>query len=175
MLFRSGGYIAHLGMGIIMIGLVGSSMYVRDVRLQVPEQAGASFQVDDYTFTFQGLDEETLPNQDVVSRATFAVARDGRPVGTVDPGVTQFARQGQTRLDARVLSEPLRDIFVVWEGSEAGQMSVNVKINPLIWFAWGGFGLLMLGTLLAAWPKRAALAAVPPATARSTSKRKGAK
>ena len=54
-------------------------------------------------------------------------------------------------------------------------MSVNVKINPLIWFAWGGFGLLMLGTLLAAWPKRAALAAVPPTTARSTSKRKGAK
>jgi cytochrome c-type biogenesis protein CcmF len=66
-----------------------------------------------------------------------------------------------------VLSEPLRDIFVVWEGSEAGNMSVNVKVNPLIWFAWGGFGILLLGTTLAMWPKkRAALAVAAPVTSK---------
>ena len=74
------------------------------------------------------------------------------------PGQTQFARQGQTRLNAAVLSEPLRDIFMVWEGNQPGaegeELSLNVKINPLIWFAWAGFGLLLLGALIAAWPKR---------------------
>ncbi len=174
---QSGGYIAHIGMAIILVGLVGSSMYVRDVRLNVPEQAGATFQVDDYTFTFQGISEDQLKNGDIVAKATFAVQRDGVSLGTVDPGLTKFARQGQTRLDARVLIEPLRDIFVVWEGSEEGQMSVNVKINPLISFAWGGFGVLMLGAALAAWPKRAPAAIVPAAPVRksASSKRKVAK
>ncbi len=159
---QSGGYLSHIGMGIIIIGLVGSSMYVRDVIIEVPDKQGESFTVDDYTFTYQGLNEQKLTNGDIVARASFAVARDGRALGTVTPGLTQFARQGQTRLDAEVLSEPLRDIFMVWQGSEQGMMSVNVKINPLIWFAWGGFGLLMLGTALAAWPKkRPALAAAP--------------
>ncbi|MDZ4168082.1 MAG: cytochrome c biogenesis protein CcsA [Coriobacteriia bacterium] len=156
---QSGGYLSHLGMGIIMIGLVGSSMYVRDVRLTVPETPGAQFKVDNYDFTFQGIEEKTLPNGDVVAKATFGVEKNGRSVGTVDPGLTQFARQDQTRLDAKVLMEPLRDIFVVWEGSESGQMSVNVKVNPLIAFAWGGFAILMLGSALAAWPKKVVVAA----------------
>lgn len=172
---QSGGYIAHIGMGIILIGLVGSSMYVRDVRLTIPEEAGATFEVDNYTFTFQGLDETTLPNGDIVGKAAFSVERSGRSIGIVDPGLTQFARQGQTRLDARVLSEPLRDIFVVWEGSQEGQMTVNVKINPLIWFAWGGFGILLLGTALAAWPKRQPALAVAAAPRTRAPARKGSK
>lgn len=163
---QSGGYLAHIGTGIILIGLVGSAMYVRDVRVSVPEKPGETFTVDDYTFTFQGIQQRQLPNGDIDVNATFAVARDGRPLGTVDPGLTQFAQQGQTRLNARVKSELLRDIFMVYEGSQNDQMSINVKINPLIWFAWGGFIVLMIGTALASWPKRVpqqAAAAAPAA------------
>jgi cytochrome c-type biogenesis protein CcmF len=154
---QSGGYLSHIGIGIILIGLIGSAMYVRDVRLNIPDKPGSSFKADNYTFVYQGTQEQKLPNGDINAIATFAVTKDGRPVGTATPGLTQFARQGQTRLNAKVVSEPLRDIFVVWEGTEGGQMSVNVKINPLIWFAWGGFLILLVGTALAAWPKKRAL------------------
>jgi len=152
-----------------MIGLVGSAMYVRDVRLNVPETKGESFKVSNYTFTFQGIEQETLGNGDVVATAAFDVTKNGRSLGRVEPGLTQFARQGQTRLNAKVLAEPLRDIFMVWEGSESNTMSINVKVNPLIGFAWGGFALLLLGTGLAAWPKKQPALAAVPAT---SSKRK---
>lgn len=166
---QSGGYLAHISMGIIMIGLVGSSMYVKDVRMLIDNQPGETFTVSNYTFTFNGITDEQLPNGDVVSQATFAVERDGRSLGTTQPGLTRFARQGQTRLDASVYSEPLRDIFVVWEGNQQNaegteQLSVNVKINPLIWFAWAGFGLLMVASALAAWPKKRLELAVAPAS-----------
>jgi len=172
---QSGGYIAHIAMGIIMIGLVGSSMYVRDVRVLINNTPGESFNVSNYTFTLQGITETTQANGDVVSRATFDVQRDGRSIGSTQPGLTAFSRQGQTRLDAAVFSEPLRDIFVVWEGNQENadgveQLSVNVKINPLIWFAWGGFGLLLLGSGLAAWPKKGReIAAVAPVKAAAKS------
>ncbi len=49
--------------------------------------------------------------------------------------------------------------------------TINVKINPLIWFSWGGFILMLIGTGLAMWPKKGArLVAAPtrPAAKKST-------
>lgn len=151
---QSGGYLAHIGMGLILIGLVGSAMYVRDVRTVVADSPGATFSVSDYTFTYKSTENVQQANGDTKSAAVFGVSRNGRQLGDITPGQTQFAAQDQTRLDASVMSEPLRDIFVVWEGTQGGQLSMNVKINPLIGFAWGGFALLLLGAALAAWPKK---------------------
>jgi len=161
---QSGGYLAHMGIGIILIGLVGSAMYVRDVRTTIPDKTGETIQVSNYTFTYQGTADVQQPNGDVKSVAKFSVSKGGKNLGTIEPGLTQFAAQQQTRLDAAVLPEPLRDIFVVWEGTQEGQMSMNIKINPLISFAWGGFLLLLIGSGLAAWPKKRpelAVAAAP--------------
>lgn len=164
---QSGGYLSHIAIGIILIGLVGSAMYVRDDKILINDEVGTTFSVSNYTFTYLGIEQESLSNGDLVAHAKFSVQRDGKALGTIEPGLTQFARQGQTRLDAQVHSEALRDIFVVWEGNQTAsdgteQLSINVKINPLIWFAWGGFALLLFGSALAAWPKkRPELAAVP--------------
>ena len=166
---QSGGYMAHIGMGIILIGLIGSSMYVRDVSQLMENKPGAKIEVSNYTFTLKEVVDTTLPNGDERQVAVLTVERDGKLLGEIDPGLTAFARQGQTRLDASVHSELLRDIFVVYQGQQEGpggttQLSINVKINPLIWFAWGGFILLLFGTALAAWPKKArALVAEVPA------------
>lgn len=159
---QSGGYITHLGIGIILIGLIGSTMYVQDIKKTVANKAGSSFTVSNYTFIFKSLDEQTLPNQDVVAKARFDVARNGKPVGEAAPGIRQFAVQGQQKTDADVHVEPLRDVFVVFEGTtgdNADQLSMNIKINPAISFVWAGFILTILGSALAAWPKRRALAA----------------
>ena len=168
---QSGGYLTHIGMGIILIGLVGSAMFVLDQTYTVPVKQGSTFQVDQYTFTYQGDKRETLANGNNKTNIILAVSRNGRPVGTITPGQTEFVAQQQTRLDARVLSEPLRDIFVVFQGVQNEEAVINVKINPLIWFSWGGFILMMLGTVLAMWPKKGArLVAAParPAAKKST-------
>lgn len=154
---QSGGYLSHIAMGIIVIGLVGSAMYVRDVSFNVPTTPGSEFSVSNYRLVLTGTEQNTLSNGDVDNVVNFDVYRDGKKIGAVQPSQTTFARQGQTRLNAVVLSEPLRDIFVVYQGTQGSEMSINVKINPLIWFVWAGFGILMGGTLLASWPKKKAL------------------
>lgn len=160
---QSGGYISHIAMGIIVIGLIGSSMYVRDISANIPMKAGETVQVSNYTLVFTGYEDTTQPNGDIDSIAHFDVKRDGKSLGALDTSMTSFAVQGQTRLNAKVLGEPLRDIFVVFQGvsGESGseQISLNVKINPLIRFVWFGFGLLLAGTALATWPRKKAYAA----------------
>ena len=170
---QSGGYLTHIGMGIILIGLIGSAMFVLDQTYTVPDKVGSTFQVDKYTFTYQGNKSDTLANGNVKTGVILDVSRDGKKVGAINPGMTEFVVQQQNRLDAKVLSEPLRDIFVVFQGVQDGNLTINVKINPLIWFSWGGFILMLLGTSLAMWPKKGArLVAVPPAAGpKSYSKR----
>ncbi len=55
---QSGGYIAHIGIGIILIGLVGSAMYVYDNNYTIPQKPGSTFTVEGYTFTYTGSDSE---------------------------------------------------------------------------------------------------------------------
>jgi cytochrome c-type biogenesis protein CcmF len=153
---QSGGFISHMAMGIIVIGLIGSVMYVRSSTFNVANKPGVSkIKMADYVFTFQGLTSDTLANGDVESVATFDVERSGKRLGSITPSLTKFSVQGQSRHNASVRSEPLRDIFFVLEDMQSEEtIPVDIKINPLIWFTWAGFGLLMLGTVLSSWPKK---------------------
>lgn len=100
---QSGGYLTHLGMGIIIIGLVGSSMFVKDVKASIEETPGAQFEVGGYTFVFTGVDQQTLPNSDEVTTLKFDVMRGDKLVGTASPGRVHYHRQDQTRLDVSVI------------------------------------------------------------------------
>jgi cytochrome c-type biogenesis protein CcmF len=167
---QTGGYLAHIGMGIILIGLVGSAMFVQDQTFMVPDQNGAQFNMADYTFTYTGATNATLSNGNTVENVNLLVSRGGKQVGTISPSITEFvnmASDQRDRLDAQVLSEPLRDIFVVFQGGQDNRLVINVKINPLIWFTWIGFGLLMVGTVIAVWPRRGGPAPEPQRTAGS--------
>ncbi len=152
---QSGGYITHLGIGIVLIGLIGSSMFVDDMDFAIPQQAGAQFEAGGYTFNFKGFNEETVPNGDIETVLGFDVMDGSRLVQTVTPGQIAYYQQQQTRLNVDVIVEPLRDVFVVYNGIDsAGNIQMNVKVNPLISFAWVGFALLTLGATLASWPKK---------------------
>jgi cytochrome c-type biogenesis protein CcmF len=152
---QSGGYLTHLGIGIILIGLIGSSMYVDDMDFSVPQVAGSSFEAAGYTFNFKGFNEEEVPNGDVESTLAFDVTDGTKLIDTVTPGQIFYFRQQQTRQNVDVMIEPLRDVFVVYNGVDAaGNIQMNVKINPLISFAWVGFVIMIIGASLASWPRK---------------------
>ena len=63
---QSGGYIAHIGMGVILIGLVGSAMFVQDQTFMVNDKVGTTFHMADYSFKYQGANHATLPNGNTI-------------------------------------------------------------------------------------------------------------
>ena len=156
---QSGGYLTHLGIGIILFGLVGSTMFVHEQIVSVPSQPGSEFSVGRYDFAFQGAEQQQLDNGDTVTRVNFVVSKNGVPIGTAAPGQIEFFRQQQTKLNAYVLVEPLHDVFVVYQGGDEEFISMQVKINPLISWVWFGFLLTIIGTSLAMYPKKLAVAA----------------
>lgn len=151
---QSGGYLTHLGVGVVLIGLIGSAMYVRTDNFQLPNTPGKSHTVGGYQYVLQGLQNATLPNGDTQQSVQLNVMRNGQLVGTAAPSQLSFKVQQQTRLNADVIHEPLRDVFLVFNGEQNGQLVFTAKVNPMISWAWAGFLLMILGTALATWPKR---------------------
>ncbi len=156
-----GGFVAHLGMGVMLVGLIGSSMYVYERSGYIPpvEASAASSEplvVEDYALTYVSEDIVVSENgDDVFYSVTFDVSKDGSYLGQVTPSLQLVQSTGQRQYHAAVLALPTEDFFVVYNGvNDLGAFSLNVKINPLIWFVWGGFGLLMAGSAIAAFGRR---------------------
>lgn len=156
-----GGFVSHLGMAVILIGLIGSSMYVTEKTAYLDynsetETCESDFVIQDYTLKFTGSDIELQDNDDdIIYTAFFDVYQDGQKIGEVSPAVQMVQSTQQQKLLASVLHFPTEDLFVVYRGvSEDGDLSMDVRVNPLISVVWVGFGLLALGIVIASVGRR---------------------
>lgn len=157
---QSGGYIAHFGIGVILIGLVGSAMFVQDYKGSVAKP-GDKFKVGDYEMTYVTTDQKQLANGDQLTTAHFTTSQGGRQLGSVAPAELFNAVAQQSTRNVAIVHQPLRDVFIVLEQvNQDGSLQMSAKINPLINMTWLGFVLLIAGSGIAVWPKRRAAAAV---------------
>lgn len=153
-----GGFLAHLSLGVMLVGLIGSSMYTTEqtgyLAASEGSDAAKAFAVQDYELTY--ADDAIVETDDGITYTlVLDVKRAGQDIGQVAPSVYLDKSTLQQRLDAQVLTAPDHDLFVVYRGVNMnGDYSLDVRVNPLILCVWAGFALLMLGTAIAALGKR---------------------
>lgn len=157
-----GGGVSHAAMGIILVGLVGSSMYVTEVTGYLPydeeaDTCSETFSIQDFELVYTGNTIELSDNgDDIIYALSFDVMKDGAFVGSVEPAVQVVQSTQQQKLVASVVSFPAEDLFVVYRGMSAtGSFSLDVRVNPLISCVWMGFALLMAGALITLFARRA--------------------
>jgi cytochrome c-type biogenesis protein CcmF len=156
-----GGFLAHLSIAIILVGLIGSSMYVTETSTYLPfnedtDTASEDVIIQDYRLVFIESNIEPQDNgDDTLYGVSFDVYKHDRLVGHVDPGIYYVDSSQQRKPLAGVLGSPLEDLFVVYNGvTEDGSLSVSAFVNPCITFVWVGFGVLMIGTIIATVGRR---------------------
>ncbi len=158
---RYGGYIVHLGVIFFAIGVTGN-VYQAEVERSL--KLGETVEVGNYALTFRGL--ATVEEADrslLVARMAVRTAQ-GRDMGTLEPAKAVFRlREDQPMTLPAVLTRPLEDLYVllgayridppnVPGGAPVEHATVKVYVNPLVSFVWLGLMVLVLGTLIAAWP-----------------------
>ncbi|MBQ6454611.1 MAG: cytochrome c biogenesis protein CcsA [Eggerthellaceae bacterium] len=156
-----GGGFAHIAMAVLLVGLIGSSMYVYEkagyLQIDAETHQSTPFAVQEYTLDYASdriIDDSEASNT-IVYEVTFDVYRDGTKVGQVSPSVQVNVATQQRKLNAAVLGFPEEDLFVVYQGvNQAGWFSLDVRINPLINLVWIGFAMLMIGTAFACFGRR---------------------
>ena len=151
---NGGGALTHFAMAVILVGLIGSSMYTNETTTSLHYDEDSQTVTDelvlrDYSLTYTGKDSQIEDNGDVRYVLYFDVYKNGEKVAEAAPEMQVLYTTKQQKLEAAILKLPTEDLFVVFQGVSADNTLVmNVRINPLINFVWVGFALLCAGMVL---------------------------
>ena len=149
---RYGGYIVHLAVVMVALGVVGQSFY--GVQRDVALQPGESVTVQDYTLEY--VDTTALAYADRTEfRTTVEVYRDGELLETMHPQRTFHPAFNMASTRAAIRSTPVEDFYVVpSENREDGAVGFRILVNPLVWWMWVAGPVMIFGTVVALWPSR---------------------
>ena len=158
---RYGGYVVHLAIVLLALGITGSSFY--GVKRDVILAPGEEVTVDGYTIEFAG--SRTLVRSD---RTEFLNdVRVSRGSGDSWPMTAWRAFYPDLRMaatQAAIRSTPVEDLYIVSsESLDDGRVAFRILVNPLVWWMWLAGPVLILGTVVALWPQRSLSLATAPA------------
>ncbi len=149
---RYGGYIVHVGVVIVVVGLAGAAFN----RSQEQELAlGSKMPIGPYTLVCTGFTQDANPNYDS-EYAMLDVYRDGKRAFQMNPEKRVYTASQQPQTMVAIHSVPGWDLYVVYEGAnpDTGQPIIKAFLNPLVSWIWAGVALMCLGTVIALMPSQ---------------------
>jgi cytochrome c-type biogenesis protein CcmF len=149
---RYGGYIIHIAIILIAVGIIGSSLY--EVESEATLTQGESMTIQDYTLTYENLDYYETQSKEVVT-ATLSIHNHGELIGKIIPEKYFHRSYEQPVTEVAIRTTLREDLYVILVGwDESGATTFKVLINPLVNWIWIGGGVLVLGGLIVFWPDR---------------------
>lgn len=151
---RYGGYLIHLSIVLMSIGVIGIGMFQTQTQrsLAVTE----SIELGGYTIRYDSLAQFQHTDGRFVTRAVMSVFKDGQFLDEIYPRVDTYP-SGETMTIPGLRSSLQDDIYIVlvnWEGVTTQVAPFKIYHNPLINWLWIGAIVLMLGSFVAAWPDK---------------------
>ncbi len=149
---RYGGYIVHLGMVLIFVGLTGSSAYQIEQNLVL--KPGEHAVVGPFALQYDSLTRAVEPTYEAFI-ARLVVSRNGQPLTVLFPEKRVYFAQNQPTTEVALRTSLLEDLYVILAGFEPSRTATfKVFVNPLVAWLWLGGLVIVLGTVIAIWPER---------------------
>jgi cytochrome c-type biogenesis protein CcmF len=146
---RYGGYVVHLGVVFILVGIAGAAF--NEERLE-NVRPGGSIELDGYRLEYRTA--LPIPKQYYGGAvARVALFKDGHPLVTMTPEKRMYWLHDQPASIPSVYSTLREDLYVVLTAVESnGSATFKIYRNPLVNWLWIGGYTFVLGTLLCMWP-----------------------
>jgi cytochrome c-type biogenesis protein CcmF len=147
---RYGGYLVHIGVVIVVIGLAGAAF---NKNTEKELTLHDSMSVGPYTLECVGFTQDSNANYDS-NYALLDVYRNGKKQFQMAPEKRVYHVSQQPQTMVAIHSVPSWDLYVVFEGTnpDTGQPIIKAFLNPLVSWIWGGVVLIVLGTFVALVP-----------------------
>jgi cytochrome c-type biogenesis protein CcmF len=152
---RYGGYIVHMGMVLIFIGLAGAAF---NQNVQKELQPGGSMRLGKYKLVLQSFDSKPEANYTGL-RLNVEVFVDNKPLMMLYPERRIFETNGETGTMVAIYSTLREDLYVVYAGQSPDTKLpvIHAYLNPLVKWIWFGGVIVVFGTLVALLPNRRAV------------------
>jgi cytochrome c-type biogenesis protein CcmF len=159
---RYGGYLIHVGVVAIFVGIAASSAF--RVEVQKTLKAGEEMEAGAFRLRYERV---TTAEDAHVSRlaAEVSVWRDGRQIATLSPEKRFYKKPQQPTTEVAMRQTLVEDLYLVLGSYDppTGVVTILAYVNPLVGWIWIGGVIMALGTAVTMWPS--ALEARAPAYA----------
>ncbi len=151
---RYGGYIVHLGIVLIVVGVTASSTF--STRREVLLRRGESVTLGGYTLTYLDLERRSTAHKNSTI-ATLAVEKGGKRLGVLRPESNLFNYQGNRAINKETevaLRSTFRDdLYVILTRADLdGGATFVVLLNPMVSWIWAGGLVVVLGAVITMMP-----------------------
>jgi cytochrome c-type biogenesis protein CcmF len=152
---RYGGYIVHMGMVLIFVGLAGAAF---NQNVQKEMQPGSSMVLGKYKLVLQSFDSKPEANYTGL-RLNVEVFVNNKPLMMLYPERRIFETNGETGTMVAIYSTLREDLYVVYAGQSPDTKLpvIHAYLNPLVKWIWFGGVIVVFGTLVALMPNRRAV------------------
>ncbi len=160
---RYGGYIVHLSVLMVALGIIGTSFF--NTQKDVVLSPGETTSIQNYEIRYLGTTVVPFGNRtEFIS--SVEVYRDGELIDTISPNRAFYPNFNMASTRAAIRSTPVEDFYVVpSENLPGGDVGFRILVNPLIWWMWVAGPVMVLGTIIALWPEPSRVPARVPSRA----------
>ena len=147
---RYGGYVVHLGIVLIFIGITGQA-FTHEVRGVVG--VNESFDLGPYSVTLDGFrshDNDLYESTQI----DLIISKDNRALYRLSPEKRYYKASEQPASEVAIARQLDHDLYLVFAGvNENGNKAVvQAYINPLVAWLWIGGVVMIIGTLVSMLP-----------------------
>ena len=158
---RYGGYIAHLGVFFVALGITASASLRSEQEATL--KPGETVTVAGHTVRLREVWGREEKQRSVVG-ATVEVLRGGVVRGTMEPRMNYYPTSQEPVPTPDVRSGPFGDLYLNLMAFRPDGSTATIKAiyEPLVPWIWFGGGVVVVGAIVGAWPggrRRARLAA----------------
>ena len=145
--FSMGMTIAHFGVGLLILGITGSSVWQNEkiVRMKISGET----KIEKYNIIFDKIDEVTGPNY-VAIKGSFLVYDNKKSIVTkLKPENRYYPITNIFTTEASIHTNIFRDLYIVLgEGNLNDGWVVRIYHNPLVIWIWIGSLIIFLGGII---------------------------
>lgn len=151
---RYGGYIVHISIMMMAIGVLGIGAFQEQTQGTVA--VGQSMTLSGYTLKYKSIASwDDNPKGVNYTRAVLAVYQNGNYLGELHPRKDYYydTQQSMTIPGQRsTLANDLYVILVDWQPASSSGATFKIFVNPLVNWLWIGAFVFIFGIFVAAWP-----------------------
>jgi cytochrome c-type biogenesis protein CcmF len=139
---RYGGYVVHLGVVLIVLGLAGGAFRTeREALLPI----GESMDIGAYTLVYDGINQGETSEKSI-NAADIDVFRGDERIASLRPQLNFHFAQNQRQSEVAIRTTPVEDLYVVMTSLDRdGAAGIRAFVNPLTWWIWAGAGVMLVG------------------------------
>jgi cytochrome c-type biogenesis protein CcmF len=152
---RYGGYVIHLGVVLMAIGIIGIEVFQTETQGTIAQ--GEKLSLGEYTVQYDSLANFDYRDGRNIARAVVSVYKDDRYIGELHPRRDYYYESQQPMTIPGVRSTWEDDLYVLlvdWQPVSTQGATFKIYHNPLVNWLWLGGLVFILGTMIAAWPDK---------------------